>query len=65
MFQATVDDVIFNFLGEQIKSLSTNFDADIITIFSPMVDGVDVKVRQYIEDIKDKSLYGSDSLKII
>ncbi|MDN5614222.1 MAG: ATP-dependent Clp protease proteolytic subunit [Staphylococcus equorum] len=63
MFQATVDDVIFNFLGEQIKSLSTNFDADIITIFSPMVDGVDVKVRQYIEDIKDKSLYGSDSLK--
>lgn len=56
MFQATVDDVVFNFLNEQINALSTNFNADIITIFSPMVDGVDVRVRQYIEDIKDSNM---------
>lgn len=53
MFQATVDDVIFNFLREQVNSISSMFNSDVITIFSPMIDGVDVRVRQYIEDIKD------------
>lgn len=53
MFQATIDDVVNNFLRERVNNLSVFFDSDIITIFSPMSDGLDFRVRQYIEDIAD------------
>lgn len=53
MFQATVDDVINNFLNERVNQLTNRFDADVIAIISPMFDGLDVKIRQYIEDIID------------
>lgn len=63
MFQATVDDVVLNFLSEQIKTLSNHFNADVITIFSPMADGIDIRVRQYIEDIKDRTEANSNERK--
>lgn len=53
MFKATIDDVIFNFLTNSYDELTNVIQADILSIISPMYDGLDVSVRQYIEDHVD------------
>lgn len=65
MFQSSVDDVILHFLSDRVKHLSGELNkSDILFMMSPMYDGLDTSVRQYIEDINDMDAK-TDNLTVI
>lgn len=49
-----LDDYIKNQLNEHLRAIEEALGADGLTILSPILPGLDIKVRDVVEDITEK-----------